>query len=116
MASRTYITVIVSIFFMVILSCSSAPVTPTDSQVIVCQPWLLCGTVAYNPQENQCCEDGSVQPFPLSCGPTFTYDPCFQHCCPDSYRGKYTVVNKTRGGTERSDCEMAVGADIRWRN
>ncbi|XP_036599337.1 insulin growth factor-like family member 4 [Trichosurus vulpecula] len=107
MASRNYITaIIVSIFIMVMLS-SGAPVTPPDSQVIVCQPWLLCGMVAYNPQETQCCEDGSVQYLPLHCGPTHNFDPCFQHCCTDSVKNTFTVVNKTREGTETSDCAMA---------
>ncbi|XP_068944388.1 insulin growth factor-like family member 1 [Petaurus breviceps papuanus] len=106
MASRNYITVIFSIFIMVILS-SGAPVTPQGPQVIMCQPWLLCGMVAYNPQDSQCCNDGSVQSLSLQCGPKLDFNPCSQHCCPFSDQEKYIVVNKTKGGTEKSDCEMA---------
>ncbi|XP_072472589.1 insulin growth factor-like family member 3 [Notamacropus eugenii] len=100
MASGNYITaIVVSISIMIIPSSSGAPVTP-DSQVIMCQPWLLCGMVAYNPQENQCCEDGSVQSLPLHCGPTLKFDPCSQRCCPNSFKKEFIVVNK------RSDCKM----------
>ncbi|XP_036599345.1 insulin growth factor-like family member 3 [Trichosurus vulpecula] len=107
MASRHYImAIIVSIVIMVILSSSGAPVTPPNPQAFMCQPWLLCGIVAYNPQDSQCCEDGSVQSLPLKCGHEDQFDPCSQYCCPNSVKNTFTVINKTREGTERSDCKM----------
>ncbi|KAM9034266.1 insulin growth factor-like family member 1 isoform 2-T3 [Sarcophilus harrisii] len=92
---------------MAILFSSGAPVTPPDPPVMVCQPWLLCGSVAYNPQEKQCCEDGSVQSLPRSCGPELTFDPCSQRCCPHSVQRKFTVVEKTQEGIERTGCEYS---------
>ncbi|XP_016277780.1 insulin growth factor-like family member 2 [Monodelphis domestica] len=82
MASGSYILgAVIPIFFMALLSSSASPVTPTDSKVIVCKSWFLCGAVAYNPEENQCCEGNRVQPLSLRCGPELTFDPCSQRCC-----------------------------------
>ncbi|XP_043847004.1 insulin growth factor-like family member 2 [Dromiciops gliroides] len=114
MASGNYIMALTfSIFIVAILSSAGAPVTPT---VIMCQSWSMCGAVAYNPQENQCCLDGSVRSLSLLCGPKLTYDPCSERCCPDSVLKKYIVVNKTREGTERTDCgnkKLQLRVDIR---
>ncbi|XP_047385999.1 insulin growth factor-like family member 2 isoform X2 [Sciurus carolinensis] len=76
--------------------------TDGSTEPWLCQPAPRCGDRIYNPWE-QCCDYDTILPLNRTqhCGPTCTYWPCFELCCPQSFgrHKKFVVKLKIHGET-----------------
>ncbi|XP_017177639.1 insulin growth factor-like family member isoform X1 [Mus musculus] len=71
-----------------------------------CNP--KCDGRTYNPSE-ECCVHDTILPFKRInlCGPSCTYRPCFELCCPESYSPKKKFIVKLKVHGERSHCSSS---------
>lgn len=86
------------------------PVSPTGTQLLLCQSQERCGDQFYDPRQDCCCDDAVV---PLGrtrkCG-NCTFRVCFEQCCPWLVnRPQESFVVKVKG----QNCYSAVSSDDR---
>ena len=86
------------------------PVSPTGTQLLLCQSQERCGDQFYDPRQD-CCYDDAVVPLGRTrkCG-NCTFRVCFEQCCPWLVnRPQESFVVKVKG----QNCYSAVSSDDR---
>ena len=86
------------------------PVSPTGSQLLLCQSHERCGDQFYDPRQD-CCYDDAVVPLGRTqkCG-NCTFRVCFEQCCPWLVnRPRESFVVKVKGHS----CYSAPSSDDR---
>ena len=86
------------------------PVSPTGTQLLLCQSHERCGDQFYDPRQD-CCYDDAVVPLGRTqkCG-NCTFRVCFEQCCPWLVnRPQESFVVKVKG----QNCYSAASLDDR---
>ncbi|DAA19747.1 insulin growth factor-like family member 1 [Bos taurus] len=107
---RCILAVLAAVCILLLLCSHAAPVSPTGTQLLLCQSQERCGDQFYDPRQDCCCDDAVV---PLGrtrkCG-NCTFRVCFEQCCPWLVnRPQESFVVKVKG----QNCYSAVSSDDR---
>uniref|UniRef100_A0AC11BKR5 IGF like family member 1 n=1 Tax=Ovis aries TaxID=9940 RepID=A0AC11BKR5_SHEEP len=100
---RRILAVLAAVCILLLLRSHGAPVSPTGTQLLLCQSHERCGDQFYDPRQ-YCCYDDAVVPLGRTrkCG-SCTFRVCFEQCCPWSF------VVKVKG----QNCYSAPSLDDR---
>ncbi|XP_057569016.1 insulin growth factor-like family member 1 [Hippopotamus amphibius kiboko] len=109
MTPRCCILAVSAALCILLFLCSrGAPVSPTGTHLMLCQPHERCGDKFYDPLQH-CCYDDAVVPLGRTrkCG-NCTFRVCFEQCCPWSVkRTQESFVVKVKG----QDCHLGPSSD-----
>ncbi|XP_044787793.2 insulin growth factor-like family member 1 [Bubalus kerabau] len=107
---RCILAVLAAVCILLLLCSHAAPVSPTGTQLLLCQSHERCGDQFYDPRQD-CCYDDAVVPLGRTqkCG-NCTFRVCFEQCCPWLVnRPQESFVVKVKG----QNCYSAASLDDR---
>ncbi|KAJ1073067.1 PREDICTED: insulin growth factor-like family member 1 isoform X1 [Capra hircus] len=107
---RRILAVLAAVCILLLLRSHGAPVSPTGTQLLLCQSHERCGDQFYDPRQ-YCCYDDAMVPLGRTrkCG-NCTFRVCFEQCCPWLVnRPQESFVVKVKG----QNCYSAPSSDDR---
>uniref|UniRef100_M0RC02 Uncharacterized protein n=1 Tax=Rattus norvegicus TaxID=10116 RepID=M0RC02_RAT len=100
--------VLIAVFLCILEGVTGAQKSPTFSgpDSWPCNP--KCDGKTYDPSKECCADDTILSLKHINlCGPSCTYRPCFELCCPESYSAKKKFVVKLKVHGKRSHCSSS---------